>query len=184
MSLSQRLRAETRDAHDRIEAAFDLEASLASRERYGLLLQRLLAFHDRFEREAAPHLRATPLARFLVRAGQLRADLGVLGLPEGPPVAALGLLRLPDALGAAYVVEGSTLGGVLIAREAERRLGIGAGEGGSFFAGHGRETAATWRGFTAALDGYEDPATDGLVVAAADRTYAAMQACLLGRDGR
>lgn len=178
MSLSSLIRAETRPAHDRIELAFDLPSRLASRDSYRDLLARLLGFHGAFEAAAAPHLAGTPFEAYLGRTGLLASDLDRLGgasehrtgpSPDFPDA--------PAALGGLYVVEGSILGGVLIAAEVRRRLGIGPQTGAGFFAGHGRATAPTWRSFTAALD--EAPCPDPTrAVAAAFATYAAMQAWL------
>lgn len=148
MSLHQRLKAETRGAHDRIEAAFDLDASLATRPAHVDLLGRLEAFHRAFAAAAHPHLAYPGRA---------------------------------EALGAAYVLEGSMLGGVVIARMAERRLGLDPEHGGSFFAGHGRDTARSWTAFCAALDGLADPEAEDGAVAGALRTYADLERHLAAR---
>lgn len=181
MSLHLRLRTDTRDAHDRIEAAFDLAASLASRAAYAGLLRRLHAFHRAFEAAAGPHLAGTAVGRHLGREALLRRDLAALGTEpdaDGPGLAYPGR---PEAIGAAYVVEGSMLGGVVIAREVERSLGLGPGTGNAFFAGHGRDTARTWKAFCAEIDRLGDPATDDRVVASAGRTYAALGESLAAR---
>lgn len=178
MNLSSLIRAETRPAHDRIELAFDLPARLVSRDSYRDLLARLLGFHGAFEAAAAPHLAGTPFAAYLGRTGLIASDLDRLGgSSEGRTGPSPVFADAPAAMGGLYVVEGSILGGVLIATEVRRRLGIGPETGAGFFAGHGRDTAATWRGFTAALDAAPcpDPAR---AVAAAFATYAAMQAWL------
>lgn len=181
MSLHHRLRTETRDAHDRIEAAFDLAGSLASRPAYLALLRRLLAFHEAFEAAAGPHLAGTPIGDGLGRGALLRRDLAALGAEPDADVAPHAYPGRPEALGAAYVVEGSMLGGVLIAREVERHLGLGPETGNAFFADHGRDTARTWKQFCTELDSLADPATDDRVIAAAERTYAALEASLTVR---
>jgi heme oxygenase (biliverdin-IX-beta and delta-forming) len=45
-----------------------------------------------------------------------------------------------DLLGAMYVMEGSTLGGQLIARHVELVLGLTAGQGNAHFRGHNERT--------------------------------------------
>lgn len=181
MSLHHRLRTETRAAHDRIEAAFDLAGSLASRAAYIDLLRRLHAFHRAFEAAAGPRLAGTAIGAYLGREALLRRDLAALGAEQDTDAPAFAYPGRPEALGAAYVVEGSMLGGVMIAREVERHLGLGPESGNSFFAGYGRDTARTWKAFCAELDQLADPATDDRVLAAAEETYTALGASLAAR---
>lgn len=87
----------------------------------------------------------------------LAADLAVLGaspfavdaLPSCP-VPLLG--NAAAALGSLYVMEGSTLGGRIIERHVERRLGFDHLSGCSYFAGYGARTGAMWRAFLARLE--------------------------------
>lgn len=51
----------------------------------------------------------------------------------------------PSALGALYVIEGSTLGGRLLATRIEQELGLRAGCGYSFLRGYGEENGRMWR---------------------------------------
>lgn len=181
MTLSERLKAETRDAHDAIEAAFDLDRSLDTRESYVALLRRLHGIHAAFERAAAPHLTGTDLFAALARAPMLNADLEALGARPDPAGALVPADALPadraEAVGSVYVLEGSTLGGLLIARTVERRLGFGPGTGARFFAGHGRDTMRNWQAVRAAIDALAGP-DDERSVRAANRTFAAMGAVL------
>jgi heme oxygenase len=82
--------------------------------------------------------------------------MAVLGVrPLSPPDGLAQALRLhsPEAAwGALYVVEGSALGGQLIARQLSERLGITAERGGAFFAGWGERTGSRWREFRELLD--------------------------------
>ena len=182
MTLHARLRTETRDAHDRIEAAFDLDANLASPEAYAALLGRLHAFHSGFEAAAEPWFAGTPLARCFGRAALLQQDLTALGATPPPPWPIAACASRAEALGGLYVLEGSLLGGVVIARDVERRLGLGPETGGNaFFAGHGRDTARTWRAFCDDLEALAEPGEDEHVLKAADATYASMQECLAGQ---
>ena len=56
------------------------------------------------------------------------------------------------AFGSMYVLEGSALGGQVIARAARDSLDIHAHNGGAYFNGFGPATAARWRSFLALLD--------------------------------
>ena len=83
-------------------------------------------------------------------------DLAVLGMTPSPALAPAfaGLASFPQALGALYVQEGSTLGGQIILRQvAAGAMDIPPGAM-SFFAGHGAANGAMWRQFVAALDGF------------------------------
>ena len=57
-------------------------------------------------------------------------------------------LATPAAIvGALYVIEGSTLGGKVIARQLAAHLGLNAAKGARFFHGHGAATEAHWGEF-------------------------------------
>jgi heme oxygenase len=53
----------------------------------------------------------------------------------------------PSLLGAMYVMEGSTLGGQLIARQFQRTLHLNEGKGDAFFRGYEDQTGPMWREF-------------------------------------
>jgi heme oxygenase (biliverdin-IX-beta and delta-forming) len=99
-----------------------------------------------------------PLAAGRSRLPHLRRDLLALGLAaaevEALPrcEAAAGLARTPaSTLGALYVVEGSTLGGQVIARALAGRPWVPAG-GLIYFSPYGAETGRMWRTVQAALN--------------------------------
>ena len=107
-------------------------------------------------------------------------DLAALGLEPDeiealPQCRPLMPLRAPEAvLGSMYVVEGSTLGGAIIAREVERRLGLTAETGCAYFRSYGRDTAAMWKSFGAVLLAASSPEADDLIVASAQKTFDVM----------
>ncbi|KAB0680399.1 biliverdin-producing heme oxygenase [Aureimonas leprariae] len=125
-SLRSRLRAETRPAHERLDASF---AGLAEGDPtdYGLFLRMNEACHGAIE----PLLAASPLAAARPRsaAGDLHAaalaDVEAMRLRRIVPAAfPLAKPTLAQSLGIAYVVEGSKLG----ARQILRRLRKAADE--------------------------------------------------------
>lgn len=59
-----------------------------------------------------------------------------------------------DALGAAYVTEGSTLGGTIIAGMISKKLNITTDQGFSFFNAHGEQTKEKWEAFKLILNGH------------------------------
>ncbi|MBA1155037.1 biliverdin-producing heme oxygenase [Microvirga mediterraneensis] len=180
MTLLERLKIETRDAHDRIEAAMDLDGRISSREAYRDLLIRFHGFHAAWESEAAERApdraffesrcKTRLLARDLEALG-LKSD-DIMGLPQCRPLMPL---PAPEAvLGSMYVVEGSTLGGAIIAREVENRLGLTAETGCAYFRSYGRNVAAMWKSFGAVLLEASSPEADDLIVGAARDTFTVM----------
>ena len=180
-----RLREETRAAHDAIERVFDWEGRLATREGYRALLGRLHGFHAVWEPAAAALLNDPALFEPRRKAHLLARDLVHLRLaPEA-------VARLPrpggdaaprtreEALGGLYVLEGSTLGGQVIARHLLRALAVGPATGGAYYAAYGEAVGPMWRAVRARLLAEAaDAATADAVVAAAGRTFESMRAWL------
>ena len=180
MTLLERLRIETRPAHDRIEKAVDFQRRTSSPEVYRKLLCRFYGFHRAWEEEAAPLAPDHGFFQRRCKASLLARDLHALGMtPQEiihlPRCCPLMPLPAPAAvLGGMYVIEGSTLGGAIIAREVERRLGLTAETGCAYFRSYGRDTARMWKSFGAALLAASSPDTDDLIVATAGRTFDVM----------
>lgn len=86
------------------------------------------------------------------------------------------------ALGSCYVLEGSTLGGQILSRELERRLGLRDGEGYSYFRSYGAGIRDAWNRFGDFL--CEKVASEQEVsaaVAGAKQTFGALEEWLTGR---
>ncbi|MBM6582932.1 biliverdin-producing heme oxygenase [Microvirga sp. BT689] len=180
MTILARLKRETRAAHDRIEAAMDLERRISSRDAYRDLLIRFHGFHKAWEEAAADR---APDRTFFERRRKtqlLVKDLKALGLKSDeitqlPQCRPLMPLSAPEAvLGSMYVVEGSTLGGAIIAREVERRLGFVAETGCAYFRSYGRDIAAMWKSFGAVLLEASSPEADDVMVESAQKTFDVM----------
>jgi heme oxygenase len=180
MTILARLKMETRAAHDRIEAGMDLERRISSRDAYRDLLIRFHGFHKAWEEAAAD--RAPDRAFFQRRRKTqlLVKDLEALGLKSEeiirlPQCRPLIPLSAPEAvLGSMYVVEGSTLGGAVIAREVEHRLGFVAETGCAYFRSYGRDIAAMWKSFGAVLLEASSPEADDVIVDSAQKTFDVM----------
>ncbi len=72
-----------------------------------------------------------------------------------------------ELMGAMYVMEGSRLGGQLIARHVERVLSLGPGEGTSYFRGFGERTGVMWKEFMERLrEDVADEETDAVIAGA------------------
>lgn len=176
-SLRADLRARTGPLHQQAEGALALMDPAMSKERYRAVLSVLHAFYAELEPAIAAH--ASGWARLGIdmparrKLHLLEADLASLGARVEKAGAAASLPTFPDAVGAAYVVEGATLGGAVIHRHLSTALGFGEGPGARFFDAYGEETGPRWKEFAAALDktGF-DAADRERAVASAVRTFA------------
>jgi heme oxygenase len=178
------LKDQTRHLHDQVERTVDLPARLRSAERYTALLTRFYGFYGPLEDRLAAVEGSTSGLEFEARrkAPLLHDDLAVLGLGDGE------LLSLPrcgylptvtdtgDALGCLYVLEGATLGGQVVRRQVEQRLGLSPGRGCSFFGSYGERVGEMWREFRRFLEGYvtATPGAGDRVIAAAVGTFASL----------
>ncbi len=161
MSASQALREATAAAHDAVDAAY-ARFDLTDRAGYTAFL---LA-HARILPPIEAVLGAHPtLPAFPPRTPALAADLATLGVAMPGPMA----VTIPDdpaaAWGMFYVVEGSRLGGVMLARQVAPDL-----PHAYLSAGHG---SGDWRTIRAAIDA-ADTGDDwtARAVAAAEQCFA------------
>jgi heme oxygenase len=89
------------------------------------------------------------------RSPALHLDLSSLGRCETNTIdLAAGPKCFPEALGALYVLEGSTLGGRVILADISSRLGASIKGATKFLEGHGANAGSMWLSFRKALDGY------------------------------
>lgn len=146
------LREATQERHGAIESLLRLDACLPL-PRYRRVLSGFESFLSAWE----PHVRgALPAALAAGFEGRsrlpfVRADLRALDEPAGEPLRGLDdALPLPDtaaALGSMYVLEGSALGGQVIARQVRDRFGFSPAHGAAYFHGWGEATGRHWREF-------------------------------------
>ena len=183
--LRMRLREATAQIHERLHGHAGLGAAATgamARDDYRLLLARLWGFHKAFEEaldEAARSLALDIAMADRARAPMLEAELKTLGL-DARQIAQLPrcdhIFRPADAaafMGALYVVEGSTLGGVHIARALSGLFDGPEGEGRKFFLGYGERHSLMWRGFLARLDAFAgDEFCEAAAIEGAVRTFA------------
>lgn len=182
--LSAELRARTATAHQRLENALGLPYSILSAGDYADWLGRFLGLYEPLE-GALASFRDWPsftAARLQSQSARIRCDLAAMGVDaRAMPRASTSLLpalpTFPHAVGALYVMEGAKLGGRIILRDLDARLGAGIGGARSFFGGRGEAVPPEWIAFRAALDrfGIERPRVRGDVVRGAERTFEAMR---------
>ena len=184
MNVLQRLKHETADAHARIEQVFDLEARTGSEIAYRELLGRFYGFHVVWEPRVEAALdhpaffherRKTPLLiRDLRTLGTGDDEIERLSLCD----AHLPLRSSAEAFGSLYVIEGSTLGGTIIARQIGRRLGLGINTGCSYFRCYGDQVGPMWKAFGAELLMRTRSHDEDVVIASANRTFSVLHAWL------
>jgi heme oxygenase len=177
-----RLREETRPAHHRLEAELDLLSDGLTLERYGAVLAHFHWFLRTWEPLVARLLADDAFFEPRRKLALLQRDMGALNLD---PIAGIctdlpGLSTRAQALGSLYVVEGSTLGGQVIARHARRRLGLPEGEGTAFFESYGPAVGAYWNALRHILADSSSPLTDASAVAAARQTFLCLGRVLCG----
>ena len=175
MTLLLALRAGTRDAHDRLESGLDVLHRCSGRASYAVLLADLRSVYAPLERALD---RCPATAHVLPDWGQRRKtswlddDLAALGACAAPDAVLAEVVTVEDVVGAAYVMEGATLGGAIVLRSLDPAWPA------SFFGSYGPRRGAMWRGFrqrVEALAGVDEAAA----TAAARRTFRAFEgACL------
>lgn len=173
--LSQRLKTETAQQHERMHELMERGNPFADRGSYArfvaaqYLFQRDVEhlFQDAAVKAAVPDLEARG------RQEASLADLADLGaeLPQG----ALGseAVGMPEALGWLYVSEGSTLGAAFLFKEARDRLGLSETFGARNLAAYPQGRALAWRAFVASLDApaLDNAAIQDKVIAGANAAY-------------
>jgi len=182
-SLHARLREATQVAHEALERDLDWEARVATLPGYRDLLVRLRGFHAAYEPAIATALADAAFFDPRRRLAGLDADLHALdgaALGTQPMPAAPRLDGAGAALGALYVLEGSTLGGAVIGRHVARLHGEGVPL--AYYAGRGRATGPLWREFRERLDGVPE-AEAATAFAAGIATFEAMRGWLTTSEG-
>jgi heme oxygenase len=186
------LKRGTREAHLRLERSVPIFRPGLTLAVYRAYLARLLGFYAPVEATLAGHPWASAGLDFRPRrkAALLTADLDCLGLDVDvqaslprcdklPPLPAL-----PEALGCAYVLEGATLGGRVLARLVSAALGLGRARGCAFLLAYGDETDAMWEAFGARLEAaLADDAAERRALSAARETFTRLHRWIDGEQG-
>jgi heme oxygenase len=159
------IRAGTAEDHERLDHLFEA-FDLGDRASYG----RFLTAHARALPPVEAALDAADAGRWIPgwadrrRTASIFADLAALGLAPPPPADFPPLADDAECWGAAYVVEGSRLGGTLLARR------VVAGLPRSYLAA--TQVKGAWAAFVAAMDAALGSAErTGRAIDAARRTF-------------
>ena len=168
-----RLRAETRPYHDAVEQnEFNqaLAAGTPSAAATAQFLAKMYGFLQPYEAQLRQHADELGPAWEIAerqRAHLILEDLAVPAselplCPAMPPLA-----TLPQLLGAMYVLEGSTLGGQVLARQlAKADIGLRR-----YFIGYGERTGPRWKAFCQLLADAATPDREDAIVQSAIHTF-------------
>lgn len=161
--LHEALRDATAEAHHSLENDLDWASRIGTRDGYRRLLAGFRGFHAAYESAIGAALADEEFFGPRRRLERLDADLMDLGLSSAvvaalPSPTIAPFPTLAAGMGALYVLEGSTLGGQVICREVEQRLGLGEA-GTRYYRGHGRDTGRMWKSFLARLETLSGDAT-------------------------
>lgn len=186
LDLRQRLRLETRSDHEALDQAVDLIGRPPDFAQYRSLLTRLYGLHSRIEPVLALVLPPSLIAH-RSRLDALRHDLVGCGIAPDTFHTIAPIDRLPvianraAALGVFYVMEGSTLGGQIIARHLATNPAIPTGTY-LYFKAYGDHTGLRWRDACEALNAMSDPDSDDECVSTAREMFTCLRHWLALED--
>ncbi|KTC61955.1 biliverdin-producing heme oxygenase [Pseudomonas savastanoi] len=185
------LRAETSQLHVKLERRMPFFSSALDHALYLRLLKAYYGFYAPLEAvlhdSALMPAELTPQDR--VKTAVLVEDLRALGLSDDdirqlPRCEQLPAVDSPGScLGVMYVLEGATLGGQVLRREINRRLGLDEQSGAAFLDVYGADTGPRWKAFLNHLDAVprEVVFTDAAAFAA-HSTFACFEQWLDGQE--
>lgn len=183
LPLLTRLRVETRAQHDAIERTLLLVGDDLTLELYQRRIAQFYGFYKPVEEQLLDD--CGPMAAWLAvrrrrKTPLLQADLIALGQQAAtklPLCTALpSLSSAAECFGCMYVLEGATLGGVMINRHVEKTLRVSPGTGGDFFWGYGEQTGDMWQQFRTAITAFSlTSEQQDVVVASARTTFETLQ---------
>ncbi len=171
-ALLELLRTRTKAQHDALESGTLLKGLLERSLRlevYVDILKRYFGLLIQFEEQVAGHAGWKIMNRNFetcLKSPLLLKDLDYLGVEPEQRVHPVthGLrfdcLSVPEFMGTLYVIEGSSLGGRVIARKLEQHLGLTTTTGAAYFNGYGDRSYANWRNFCQQLELYSESIED------------------------
>lgn len=175
--LSENLKEQTLIKHQELEKKLvGKMRSMQSVIDYALLLQLFYSYFGGLENLINPHISAKTLPDYIERRKAVLLSSDLLILKAKTPMFASddhlpNITNTAEALGALYVMEGSTLGGQIIKKMLGKQLGIAENYATSFFNGYGDDTMKMWASFKSALDKLNSPETNEQVINSANQTF-------------
>jgi heme oxygenase len=173
--LAAQLKERTREEHALLERKMlDRISSIAKASDYVDLLSLLYGYYAAVESQLTKYFQDPSRADLLRRqkACRILEDMTIFAPGHQRPALCV---KLPEvnsfynALGVLYVLEGSTLGGRIIARLISRKLGVDSGL--NFFLSYGNDVDKMWASFKLILQEPFTPEQKAEVVAGALQTF-------------
>lgn len=174
------LRSRTQQLHQNTESQLHWDQVFSSRSAYQRFLLAMLritipadeAINRQLSNQEPSWLADRRTSAWLVDDFRKIED-GAVSLDDTENVADFDFVdSLAQAAGVAYVLEGSAMGGAILARSLEERLHITADSGGKYLHGYGKQTGAHWGAVTSWLDAVlTEPAMIDNAVDAAAQTF-------------
>ena len=188
-SAMQLLRSETKTAHQQLERATLPYIKAATNDAdYAKLLRLFYGYFMPVEELINQQHPASLIPDYAERrkAAAVTDDLKTAGAWEETIPQATQLPHIHDmatALGALYVLEGSTLGGQIISKMLAKQLQRDTMEGISFFSGYGAATQQKWLLFSEAVSQYTATHSDimPVMINAANETFACFENWVAGQ---
>lgn len=169
------LRAKTASLHQQTEQHLDWGSIFSSREGYGRFLQTMFRITAGADQAVERQWSENPPAWFADRrtSAWVAADLEQLQLAAPTEQADFQFADSPPKVaGVLYVLEGSALGGAILAKRLEQQLHISAENGGKYLNGYGKRTGEHWRQVIDWLDQVlAEPASLDAAIDAARQTF-------------
>jgi heme oxygenase (biliverdin-IX-beta and delta-forming) len=175
--LSERLKNETHQSHVDVEKLIlPRVKNLDSKSAYASLLKLFYGYfkpiEDKVDKVIDEQIlpdynerrKASVIAQDMAKVNDEKCEKICSDLPE---------ITSPDhALGALYVMEGSTLGGKVLTKMITERMQLTPDEGVRFFNGYGADTFSKWHAFKEHLNNYSsEKQVQDTVVNAANETF-------------
>lgn len=186
--ITKLLKAETLQQHKELERIVNVLDESTDLDSYKTLLLKFYRIYSALESQFPIDelLKQNFDYRHRQKLPLLEADLRSLDI-SATAVRLAPYRKVPDvsevakAFGAAYVIEGSTLGGQIISRHIREHLGITPDTGAAFFSSYGSAVGSMWKEFCDAANTFAEkhPEAGGEIVATAKETFAAFANCFL-----
>lgn len=155
--LADDLKMTTAQVHEQLEKKMDMMSQLENIDTYKNLVKKFYQYYSPMEEKLQTFASELPMEGRM-KLHLLKNDLLNLGFSEeeiqGLPKASTlpAIVSASQALGALYVLEGSTMGGQVISKHLRSKLGILPDNGGSFFWAYGEKTMPMWLSFKSFLN--------------------------------
>ena len=175
--LSKELKEATKLNHQLLEKQLiAIIKSIHHKQDYAKLLVAFYGFMAGLEIDIATHIDLSVLPDYAQRRKSvaLANDLHLLGVALPPLPDANALPPINDhyhAMGALYVMEGSTLGGKIICKMIQQQLKLTDVSELTFFYGYGEETDSMWQRFTATINNAQNENKEYSIIQSANKTF-------------